>query len=119
MSDPSAAPFSAAAMGAPAPGPAAAPAAAPKPKMRTPKTVVLKRSKMTVVFDEDYSTADVIGAQKAAGKETSLFSLYLAQRIATFDGATLTMGDIREKIRGRDYLQLTAAILGDGDEEGN
>ena len=87
--------------------------------MRAPRTVVLKRSKMTVVFDEDYSTADVIAAQKAAGKETSLFSLYLAQRIAAFDGATLTMGDIREKIRGRDYLQLTAAILGDGDEEGN
>ena len=124
MSDLPAAPFSAAAMGAPAPAsaPAAAAtaaAAASAPKMRAPRTVVLKRSKMTVVFDEDYSTADVIAAQKAAGKETSLFSLYLAQRIATFNGATLTMGDIREKIRGRDYLQLTAAILGDGDEEGN
>lgn len=87
--------------------------------MRTPKTVTLKRSKIVMVYDEDYATADVIAAQKAAGKETSLFSLYLAQRIAVFDGAKLTMGDLREKIRGRDYLQLTAAILGDGDEEGN
>lgn len=126
MSDFPAAPFSAAAMGAPAPAPASAPAAAATaataasaPKMRAPRSIVLKRSKIAVVFDEDYSTADVIAAQKAAGKETSLFSLYLAQRIATFNGAALTMGDIREKIRGRDYLQLTAAILGDGDEEGN
>jgi hypothetical protein len=89
--------------------------------MRSPRTVILARSKMTVVFDDDFSTADVIAAQRASGKETGLFSLYLAQRIATFDGAHLTMGDIREKVRGRDYLQLTAAILGgeSEDDEGN
>lgn len=96
-----------------------APAETAAPAMRAPKTVTLKRSKMIVVYDEDYSTADAIAAQKAAGKDTALFSLYLAQRIATFDGARLSMGDIREKIRGRDYLQLTSAILGDGDDEGN
>ena len=110
------------------PSPSAAPAAsapaplAPAPvapRMRAPRTVVLGRSKITVVFDEDFATEDVIAAQKASGKETALFSLYLAQRIATFDGAKLTMGDIRDKVRGRDYLQLTAAMLGDGDEEGN
>lgn len=92
------------------------------PAMREPKELTLAKSGIAVVYDADFSTADVIAAQKASGKETALFSLYLAQRIATFDGAKLTMGDIREKIRGRDYLQLTAAILGsgeDGDEEGN
>ncbi len=85
--------------------------------MSSPKTIVLKRSKITVTFDEDFSTADVMAAQKASGKDASLFSLYLAQRIATFDGAPLTMGEIRDKVKGKDYLQLTGAILGDSDEE--
>lgn len=88
--------------------------------MGSPKTVILKRSRITVVFDEDFSTADVMAAQKASGKNAGLFSLYLAQRIATFDGEKLTMGDIRDKVKGKDYLQLTGAILGDSeDDEGN
>ncbi len=90
------------------------------PEMLAPRTVVLKRSKITMVYDEDFSTADVIAAQKASGKDAGLFSLYLAQRIATFDGEKFTMGEIRERVRGRDYLQLTGAILGDGeDDSGN
>lgn len=98
----------------------AAPERKAAPTLREPRTLTLGKSGIVVVYDADFSTADVIAAQKASGKETALFSLYLAQRIATFDGAKLTMGDIREKIRGRDYLQLTAAILGAGeDEEGN
>lgn len=87
-------------------------------EMRAPKTVVLKRSKITMIYDEDFSTADVIAAQKAAGKDAGLFSLYLAQRIATFDGKKLTMGEIRDQVRGRDYLQLTGAILGDSEDDG-
>lgn len=80
------------------------------------KKITLKRSKITVEWDEDYSTADVVSAQKAAGKDPGMFSLYLAQRIATFDGKKLKMGDITALIKGKDYLQLTGAILGDGDE---
>lgn len=87
------------------------------PAMRAPKTVTLKRSKVVVVFDQDYGTADAVAAQKAAKKDPSLFVLYLAQRIATFNGAKWTMGDIREKIRGADYLQLSGEILGGGDDE--
>lgn len=81
------------------------------------KSITLNRSKILVQWDEDYSTADVVSAQKAAGKEPGMFALYLAQRIATFDGAKLKMGDIQGKIKGRDYLQLSGAILGDSDED--
>lgn len=84
--------------------------------MLSPKTVILKRSKITVVFDQDFGVAETIAAQKAAGKNTSLFVLYLAQQVATFDGQKLTMGAIREKIRGKDYLQLSGELLGDDDD---
>ena len=84
--------------------------------MRSPKTVILKRSKIVVVFDQDFGVPDTLAAQKASGKNSSLFSLYLAQQIATFDGKKLTMGEIREKILGKDYLQLTGEILGDDDD---
>lgn len=88
--------------------------------MKSPKTITLKRSKIEVIFDQDFSTSDVMAAQKAAGKDAGFFSLYLAQRIATFNGVRLTMGDIKERVLGKDYLQLTGAILGDGeDDEGN
>ena len=83
----------------------------------TLKKITLKRSKIVVEWDEDYPTAAVIAAQKAAGKDPGMFSLYLAQRIATFDGKPLKMGDIQATIKGKDYLQLTGAILGDGEED--
>ncbi len=84
--------------------------------MRSPKTVTLKRSKVTVVFDQDFGVAETIAAQKAAGKNSSLFVLYLAQQVATFDGKKLTMGEIRDKIFGKDYLQLSGELLGDDDD---
>jgi len=88
--------------------------------MRSPKTIILKRSKITVIFDEDFAVADTIAAQKACGKNSSLFVLYLAQRIATFDGARLTMSEINERVGGKDYLQLAGEMLGDDkDDEGN
>ena len=88
--------------------------------MRSPREITLRRSKIKVVYDEDFSTPAAIAAQKAAGKNSSMFTLYLAQRIATFDGKVLTMGDIQEKVRGKDFLQLTGEILGDGnDDEGD
>ncbi len=87
------------------------------PAMKAPKTITLKRSRIVVFYDDDYSTADVIAAQKAAGKDSALFALYLAQRIATFDGKRLTIGEIRDLVRGRDFLQLTGALLGDGEDE--
>lgn len=89
------------------------------------KSFTLKRSKLTVSFDPDYGVAETIAAQKASRKNSGLFALYLAQQIATFDGKKLTVGEIREKIKGADYLQLTQEILGgddddaeDGDEPG-
>jgi hypothetical protein len=42
-----------------------------------------------------------------------LFVLYLAQATATFNGERWTMGQIREKIRGKDYLSLAGEMLGD------
>lgn len=84
--------------------------------MREPKTVILNKSRIAVVYDDDYSTDDVIAAQKAAGKESAKFALYLAQRVATFDGKRLTFGEIRDAVRGRDFLQLTGALLGDAGE---
>lgn len=84
--------------------------------MTSPKTVTLNRSKVVVVFDQDFGVAETIAAQKAAGKNSSLFVLYLAQQVATFDGKKLTMGEIRDKIRGKDYLQLSGELLGDDDD---
>lgn len=89
------------------------------PAMREARTLVLPKSKMTVVFDADFSTSDVINAQKASGKETGLFVLYLAQSVALFDGKKLTMGEIKEKVRGKDYLKLAGEMLGDEDAAGN
>jgi hypothetical protein len=87
----------------------------------TLKTITLPRSKIVVSFDEDYSAADVIHAQKAAGKDLTKFPAYLMQRICTFDGAPLTYGDMMEKLRGRDYLDLVGQVLsnGENDEAGN
>jgi hypothetical protein len=86
--------------------------------MREARTFVLPKSKVTVIYDADPSVSQIIAAQKAAGKETSLFVLYLAQATATFNDERWTMGEIREKIRGKDYLVLAAEMLGDdkGDE---
>lgn len=81
-------------------------------KMKSPRSLTLARSGKTVVFDEDYTAVDTIAAQKAAGKDAQAFPLYLAQRICTFDGALLTIGQIRE-LPGRDYLQLVGELLGD------
>lgn len=89
----------------------AKPAAAPQLS-----TFILKRSKIVVAYDPDYPSKDVIAAQKAAGKDSAAFALYLAQRICTFDGEKLSAGAIREKVRGRDYLQLAGEILSDGDD---
>ncbi|QCI65628.1 hypothetical protein [Phreatobacter stygius] len=90
--------------------------------MRAPKTVTLKRSKIVMIYDQDFPTEAVIAAQKAAAKNSGMFALYLAQQVATFDGKRLTMGEIRERVRGKDYLQLTGVLLGDdedGDEDGD
>lgn len=81
------------------------------------KTFSLKRSKVVVAFDPDFGVGETIAAQKAAKKDSALFVLYLAQQIATFDGKKLTLGEIREKIKGADYLQLSGEILGGDDDE--
>jgi hypothetical protein len=88
------------------------------PAMREAKTFLLPKSKVTVVYDADPSVSQIIAAQKAAAKETSLFVLYLAQATATFNGERWTMGNIRENIRGKDYLALAAEMLGD-DKDGD
>ena len=87
------------------------------PAMREEKSFVLPKSKVAVVYDADPSVSQIIAAQKAAAKETSLFVLYLAQATATFNGERWTMGEIREKIRGKDYLALAAEMLGDDKDD--
>lgn len=84
-----------------------------EPTMREPRTVVLPKSQISVTFDADPSVNQVVAAQKAAAKDSSLFVLYLAQATATFNGERWTMGQIREQIRGKDYLKLAAEMLGD------
>jgi hypothetical protein len=81
------------------------------------KTFTLKRSQLVVAFDPDFGVAETIAAQKAARKNSALFVLYLAQQIATFDGKKLTVGELREKIKGKDFLQLSGEILGDDEDE--
>lgn len=83
----------------------------------TLKSFTLKRSKIAVTFDPDFGVAETVAAQKASRKNSGLFVLYLAQQIATFDGKKLTVGEIREKIKGADYLQLSGEIFGEDDEE--
>jgi hypothetical protein len=84
--------------------------------MKSPRELTLNRSKLRVVFDQDYTAVDTIAAQKAAGKDTGAFPLYLAQRICLFDGKKMTIGDIRQ-LPGRDYLQLVGELLSDGESE--
>lgn len=83
------------------------------------KSLVLKRTGIAVAFNPDFSIADTIAAQKAAGKDAGAFALYLAQRVCTFNGEVWTVGQIRERLAGRDYLQLTGELLADEDSEGN
>lgn len=85
--------------------------------MRAPRSLTLSRSRIVMTYDEDFSVEDTIAAQRAAGKQSALFPLYLAQRVASFDGRHLTIGELRETIRGKDYLQMVAALLGDADGE--
>lgn len=85
-------------------------------KMRSPKSFALKRSGIDVVFDQDYSTDDAIAAQRAAGKNARALPLYLAQRICTFNGKSLTIGELKDQVRGADYFQLVGEILGGDDE---
>lgn len=77
------------------------------------RSITLKKSGIRVDYDADPATADVIAASKAAGKDTALFPIYLAQRVATFDGQRWTAGEIRDRLRGKDYLQLAGALLGE------
>lgn len=97
--------------------PAAAP---PAPKMRDAKTIVLKKSRLTVVCDAGYVTADTLAAQRAAGKDARRFSLYLIQRVAFIDGRRWSAQEIEENLPGKDFLQLQGELLGDdADDEGN
>lgn len=82
----------------------------------TLKSFTLKRSKIAVAFDPDFGVAETVAAQKASRKNSGMFVLYLAQQIATFDGKKLTVGEIREKIKGADYLQLSGEIFGEDDD---
>lgn len=92
-----------------------APAAVPA--MRDPQTLVLRRSGITVVYEADYRTGDMLIAQKAA-KDATNFLPYLVQRIALFDGRRWTTQEILEKLPGKDFTQLTAYIFKD-DDAGN
>lgn len=80
-----------------------------------PRTLVLPKSRVTVTYDADPSVAQVLAAQKGAGKESELFVLYLAQQAARFDGQKLTVGEIRQRLRGKDYLALAGALLGESE----
>ena len=84
-------------------------------QMAEPKTLVLKRSDVTVVYDAGFVAGDTIAAQRAAGKDAHKFGLYLLQRVATFNGAAWSAQEIEERLKGMDYLTLQGAILG-GDE---
>jgi hypothetical protein len=86
-------------------------------QMREAKSFRLNKSGVDVLYDGDPSVAQVLAAQKASGKDSALFVLYLAQATATFNGERWTMGQIREKIRGKDYLALAAEMLGDDKDE--
>lgn len=86
--------------------------------MRDPQTIKLRRSGITVVYEADYRTGDMVAAQKAA-KDAGGFLPYLVQRIALFDGQRWTTQQILEKLPGKDFAQLTADIFKDDDEAGN
>lgn len=90
----------------------------PARAMREARTLVLKKSKVTVVYDAAYNAADAMAAQRAAGRDASRFALYLIQRIALFDGRQWAAQEIEEKLAGMDWLTLQAAVLGD-DAEGD
>lgn len=81
------------------------------------KSFTLKRSKIVVTYSEDYPSSAHFAAQKGASKDGALYAVYLAQSICTFNGEKWTAGQIREKLGGRDILQLQAEMLND-DEDG-
>lgn len=83
---------------------------------RITKTLKLKKSGRTVTYPETYTTRELLDAQKAAGKETRLAPLYMAQRLCTFDGKTLTAGEIMD-LPGADFAQLSQAIFNEGEED--
>lgn len=80
--------------------------------MAEPRTIVLRRSDVTVVYDAGFKAADTIAAQRAAGKDPHKFALYLLQRVATFNGSPWSAQEIEERLAGMDYLTLQGALLG-------
>lgn len=89
-----------------------------KPIMRQ---VTLKRSGIVASIPEDWELADNQHAQRQAKGDGSAFQWYLMQRVCLFDGETWTLPAIKEKIKGKDALQLTGEFFGDedGDDTGN
>lgn len=86
---------------------------------RPMKSIVLKKSRKAVQLPESYTTRELIAAQKAAGKDTSQVPVFLIQRLCTFDGASLTAGDVLD-LPGQDYAQIVGAIFSDDEDgEGN
>jgi hypothetical protein len=84
----------------------------------TRKTLTLKQSGLTVTYPPTYSVDDAIAAQAAAqkAKDTAKFALYLVQRTCLFDGRQMTVGEIRQRVTGADYLKLVGELLGDDAE---
>ena len=84
------------------------------------KTLKLPQSGVIVSYPPTYTVDDAIAAQTQAqkNKETAKFGLYLAQRICTFNGKQLTLGELRTSITGADYLKLVGTVLGEDDDDG-
>jgi len=89
-------------------------------------TFTLPRSKIEVSFDPDYSIQHVLAAQGAAGAAkkgagAGGFQLYLIQRICTFNGKSLTVGELQEQVKGADFITLMGKVFAgeDEDEAGN
>ncbi|MDR6952680.1 hypothetical protein J2X65_002039 [Ancylobacter sp. 3268] len=81
------------------------------------RDITLKRSKVVVSIPDDWNVADSTAAQKYAKGDGPKFQLALMQRVCRFNGETWTLADIQERIKGKDYLQLTGEFFGDEDEE--
>lgn len=88
-------------------------------KKRPLTTITLRKSGKVVTVPESYTTRELLAAQKAAGKDTTMVPVFLAQRLCLFDGAQITAGDILD-LPGADFAQIVSVLFAaDEDESGN
>ena len=76
----------------------------------------LTRSGIVVTIPDDWTVADTQYAQRHGKGDGPKTNMALIQRTCRFSGETWTLGDIEEKLGGKDYMELLGELFGGDDD---